>query len=387
MELVLTAEQKMISEAAVAFFKERGVGRLRALRDEARAAHTAPTFSREAWREMADLGWLGLLVPEADGGLGLGLAEAALVVEAAGAKLAPEPLVGSAIYGTDALVRCGDAAQKARWLPRLIAGEAVIAVASEEARSRGELTRCEARAEVQDGVTRLFADKREVIAGAEADVFVVTTRCEGGLVCWLVERDTPGVTVTGVDRVDAFPAARVVLDGVVVDGVKVSALGGSAAGNAVDGLLLARERATVALAAEMLGGMAASLEMTLGYLHEREQFGVKIGTFQALRHRAARCYVELELAKSAVMAAARQCDVPAVDAKSKARLVQAVSLAKARCSDAYDLVTAEAIQLHGGIGVTDEHVIGFYYKRSRVAAATFGDASFHRDRWARVAGY
>jgi acyl-CoA dehydrogenase len=384
MELVLTAEQKMISEAAVAFFKERGVGRLRALRDEAREGQAAPTFSRETWREMADLGWLGLLVPEADGGLGLGLAEAALVVEAAGAKLAPEPLVGSAVYGTEALVRCGDAVQKGRWLPRLIAGEAVIAVASEEARSRGELMRCEARAEVQDGVTRLFADKREAIAGAEADVFIVTTRGEGGLACWLVERDAPGVTVTGVDRVDAFPAARVVLDGVVVDGVKVSALG---SGAAVEGLSLARERATVALAAEMLGGMAASLEMTLGYLHEREQFGVKIGTFQALRHRAARCYVELELAKSAVLAAARQCDVPVIDAKSKARLVQAVSLAKARCSDAYDLVTAEAIQLHGGIGVTDEHVIGFYYKRSRVAAATFGDASFHRDRWARVAGY
>ena len=387
MELVLTAEQKMISEAAVAFFKERGAGRLRMLRDEARAEGRAPTFSRETWREMAELGWFGLLVPEADGGLGLGLSEAVLVLEAAGAKLASEPLVGSAIYGTDALVRCGDAAQRGRWLPRLIAGEAVIAVATEEARSRGDLTRCEARAETADGVTRLFADKREVIAGAEADVFIVTTRRETGLEAWLVERVAPGVTVTGLDRVDAFPAARVVLDGVVVDGAKVSALGALGAQSTVNGLSLARERATVALAAEMLGGMAASLEMTLRYLHEREQFGVKIGTFQALRHRAARCYVEIELARSAIMAAARQCDLPVLDAKSKARLVQAVSLAKARSSDAYDLVAAEAIQLHGGIGVTDEHVIGFYYKRSRVAAATFGDASFHRDRWAQVAGY
>lgn len=398
MELVLTAEQKLIAEAAAAFYKDRGVSRLRALRDEARAASPprAPTFSREVWQEMAELGWLGLTVPEELGGMGLGLAEAALVCEAAGRRLAPEPFIGSALYATATLVACGDEALKGRWLPRVLAGEAILAVAAEERRGRGDPMRCKTSIELgDDGTPRLSGEKIDVVAGAEADAFLVTARhaSGGGIGLWLVERGAPGVTVAALDRVDAFPVARVSFEGVTA----LTPLSGAGAtdtsGDGFAAFLRAREMATVALSAEMLGAMAAAFESTLAYLHERVQFGVKIGTFQALRHRAARAYVELELARSAVMAAAREVDraarrpAQAGDARAWARVQQAVSLAKARCSEAFELVAAEAIQMFGGIGMTDEHDIGFYFKRARVAAATFGDAAFHRDRWARVAGY
>jgi alkylation response protein AidB-like acyl-CoA dehydrogenase len=141
------------------------------------------------------------------------------------------------------------------------------------------------------------------------------------------------------------------------------------------------DEATVALTGEMLGGMSEAFDRTLGYLRERRQFGVAIGSFQALKHRAARLYIELELARSAVMAAARALDVQSADA------AQLVSLAKARLSDAYCLIANEAIQLHGGIGMTDEHDIGFFVKRARVSEMTFGDAAYHRDRFAALSGY
>lgn len=363
-QLMASSEQRMLSQTVAGFFRERGLERHRALRDAARSAGQAPSFSTADWRAMGELGLLSVLVPESDGGMGLGLAEMVLVCEAAGRVLAPEPLVGSAVWATSVLVSCGTEAQKAEWLPRMMSGEAVLSVADED---RGARSGRSVAARVEGG--RLFADKVGVLAGAESDAFIVVG--EGG--AWLVRRSVPGVEVKALDRVDGYPVAEVRLEGVVVGEGGAEPLASGA------GLAKARERATVALCAEMVGGMSAIFEATLAYLDERVQFGVKIGTFQALRHRAARLYIELELAQTAVEAAAA---ADGTDGFSRL-----VSLAKSRCSETYEAVAAEGIQMHGGIGMTDEHIAGFFYKRSRVAAQTLGTAAWHRDRWARLAGY
>lgn len=363
-QLMASPEQRMLGQTVAGFFKGRGLERHRALRDEARGQGRAPSFSREDWRAMGELGLLSVLVPESDGGMGLGMSEVALVCEAAGRALAPEPLVGSAVWATSVIVGCGSEAQRAAWLPRMVSGEAVIAVADED---RGARAGAPVAPRVEGG--RLFADKVGVLAGAESEAFIVTG--DGG--AWLVRRDAPGIEVRALDRVDGFPVAEVRLEGVAVSGDGAEPLATS------EGLALARERATLALCAEMVGGMSAIFEATLAYLDERVQFGVKIGTFQALRHRAARLYIELELAQTAVLAAAA--------ADGGEGFPRLVSLAKSRCSETYELIAAEGIQMHGGIGMTDEHIAGFFYKRARVAAQTLGTAAWHRDRWARLAGY
>jgi alkylation response protein AidB-like acyl-CoA dehydrogenase len=206
-------------------------------------------------------------------------------------------------------------------------------------------------------------------AGGERDA--------SGLSLFLVEAGARGLGVEPQQRVDARPAALVRLDGVEVD---ASALVG-AEGQGGDLLEEVVDRATVGLCAEMLGAMSEAFERTLAYLKQRVQFGVPIGSFQALKHRAAQMFIEIELARSCLMAAARAVDAGAADAPAL------VSLAKARCSDAFVQVANEAVQMHGGIGMTDEHDIGFYLKRARAAAVTFGDAAHHRERWARLRGY
>ncbi|MFO0746599.1 MAG: acyl-CoA dehydrogenase family protein [Myxococcota bacterium] len=221
-----------------------------------------------------------------------------------------------------------------------------------------------------------------MLAGNAADVLVVSARKVGAAPgeapeLWLVDPRAPGVTLVPAARIDGQPCAHATLDGVVVsDDDRVDGSPGL-----LDRLI---DRAAIALSAEMLGSMSAAFDMTLAYLRDRQQFGVLIGTFQALRHRAARMYVEIELVRSAVMAAARTADVPS---GPPALLGQVASLAKARASDAAILVANECLQMHGGIGMTEEHDIGLFFKRARVAAHTFGDAGRHRDRWARLAGY
>jgi alkylation response protein AidB-like acyl-CoA dehydrogenase len=196
---------------------------------------------------------------------------------------------------------------------------------------------------------------------------------------FLVPRDARGLAVEPLHRVDARGAALVRLDGVRVAGDAI--LGAEGQGAALLERVL--DRATIGLGAEMLGGMAACFEMTLDYLRTRKQFGVPIGSFQALKHRAARMFVELELVRSIVLAAHRALD----DGADDARISRLASAAKARCSDAFVLVGNEGVQMHGGIGMTDEHDVGFFLKRARAAEITFGDAAFHRDRVARLDGY
>ncbi|TNF26946.1 MAG: acyl-CoA dehydrogenase [Deltaproteobacteria bacterium] len=376
MKLALNEDQRLIKDSAAAVWKDRGaVERLRKLRD----AGDATGFSRALWDELAGLGWLGLPFPEELGGVGLGVTELCLVLEEAGKTLAPEPLLATTLLAGSALLLGDSDAARTTWLPRISAGEVIATVAWQERARRDEPLSCAAVARsAGDGRVSLHGAKREVLVGAQAELIVVVARDEasGQLGLYAVPGDAEGLTATPLVRVDAFPCARIDLDGVVV--ASDARIGGA------ELLATVLDRAGIGLAAEALGGMSAAFEMTLGWLRERRQFGVPIGSFQALQHRAARLYIDIELCRSVVMAAARTADQPGVPA---AALAQVASLALARTTDTFLRVVDEAVQMHGGVGMTDEHDVGFYLKRARVVAATFGDAAWHRDRWARLAGY
>jgi acyl-CoA dehydrogenase len=377
MDLVLTEDQELIAKTAADFVKEKSpVARMRALRD----AKDATGFSRALWKEMAELGWVGLAFPESLGGAGLGFAELALVLEELGKTLAPEPFLGTVLMGGQALLLGGNDAQKQAWLPRLCAGDAIVSLAHQEARSRYDLQHVETRAAKTGAGWILTGEKTQVLDGHVADALLIPARTSGavseaaGISLFLVTRGAAGLTATRQTRVDSRAAALLTLDGVA---------GELVGGEGEAGALLERviDRARVGLCAEMLGGMQQAFALTLEHLKTRKQFDVPIGSFQALKHRAADVFIEIELAKSVVMAAARAID------EGSPEVGKLASLAKAKCSDAYVLATNEGVQMFGGVGMTDEYDIGLYMKRARAAELTLGDGAFHRTRWASLSGY
>ena len=378
-DLVLTEEQQLLQSTAADFARQSlPVSRLRALRE------TGDGFSRDLWREMGNLGWPGMLLPEEYGGLGLGYADAVVVLEELGKVLAPEPFLSTVLLAGNAILLGGTAAQKQAILPRVASGEAVLALAHHEPRARHRVHHVTTRAAAQgDGSFTITGVKDVVLDGAAAERLVVSARTSGrdddrdGIALVLVDPHAPGVTVTRQQLVDHRSAALVRLENVKVPAdAQLGTLGKGA-----DVLDAALDRAVVGLCAEMLGGMVRAAEMTFAYLKERKQFGVVIGTFQALKHRAARMFIEIELGRSDVMAAARALDEGARDT------AMLVSVATARLSEGYVLVASEAVQMHGGIGMTDEHDVGFYLKRARAAEILLGDAPYHRDRYAKLQSY
>lgn len=379
MPLILTEDQTMLAETARDFASKQEPGRrLRRLRDARDPAGHSP----EVWRQMAELGWLGIPFDEAHGGLGLGLAEVVVVTEALGRGLCPEPYLASVMLGGSALA-LGSAAQQETWLPKVIAGDCYLALAHDEDNRRFSPYAIAAQAVAGKNGHALRGTKSHVLDAPNASAFVVAARTRGapgdrdGITLFLVPREAPGLSVQAQHRIDSTSAGIVTLDGVEVGADAV--VGGKDRG--ADVLDAVIERAAVAASGELLGLAAEALERTLSYMKERVQFGVPIGSFQALKHRAARMFMEVELSRSAVMAAARALDEGSPDAS------RLVSVAKARSSDAAMLVANEAIQMHGGIGMTDEHDIGFFIKRARVLEQTFGDAAYHRNRFAALSGF
>jgi alkylation response protein AidB-like acyl-CoA dehydrogenase len=369
MDLVVTEEQKMLQRAARDFVSGRSsLKRVRGLRDASLRGEEA--FSREIWSEMARLGWLD---PDLPAGM------SRILLEELGRGLAPEPVLPCVVLGGGAIRLGGTDAQRSEHLPAIASGERLVALAYQESQGRYQLDRVATDAERAGSGWILGGEKHQVMGGASADWFVVVAATDEGLTLFLVPREAPGVKVTRQHRLDGRDAAIVRFEGV--------RLGADAAlGEPDQGLALLErviDRATIALTAEMLGVANAAFDMTLDYLKTREQFGVAIGTFQALQHRAAKLFVELELSRSAVMLAHATLDEGAGDLA----IARAASLAKAKLSDVAMLVGHEAIQMHGGIGMTDEHDIGLFVKRARTAELTFGDAAHHRDRFARLDGY
>ena len=379
MPLVLSSEAQMVRDTALAFFQERSpVTALRKLRDD----NDPVGFSRSIWAMIAELGWTGFLVSEDHGGTGFGVTGLAQVMEAAGRTLSATPLLSTALLGASLLDTAGSADQKDEHLPPLIAGERIFALALEEAAHHAP-TRIATTATPSGGGYRLNGTKTFVLDGHVADVLIVVARTSGGrdhrdgITLFLVPADAAGVTRTRTTMLDSRNAARVSFDNVQVGADAV--LGGLDRGS--DVLEPVLDRARACLAAEMLGSASEAFERTVQYLKDRKQFGVAIGSFQALKHRAAQMFCEVEITRSAVMAACSALDERANDAAALC------SLAKAKASDTLYLCGNEGVQMHGGIGMTDEHEIGFFMKRARVAQATFGAAPFHRDRYAALMGY
>jgi acyl-CoA dehydrogenase len=378
MSIVSNEERESIRQAARAFVRDRvPVTHLRELRD----SKDATGFSREVWRQMAHLGFAGLVVPERWGGAGLGYAELGIVAEELGRNLVPTPML-SGVLGAGAVLLGGPDALRDAVLPGVSAGERVVALAHEEGTRftpHAVATRAERRG---DGFV-VRGEKSFVLEGHVADSLVVVARTSGesgareGLTLLHVPRGAPGVATTRLDLVDSRNVARVRLEDVPAGpGDLIGVVDRGA-----DVLDVVLDRGAAMLAAEMLGGAQEAFDRTIAYLKTRTQFGVPIGSFQALKHRAAWMFCEVELTRSLVLEALRAVDLGRADAPGL------VSAAKARATDTYHLVTNEAVQMHGGVGVTDELDIGLYLKRARVAGETLGGAGYHRDRFASLRGY
>lgn len=380
MELILNEEQQLLQNTAREFVNQHSsLRRIRTLRDSGDRLG----FSRTLWREIATLGWLGIIFPEEYGGAGLGYAELMVVLEELGRGLLPEPFIANILLAGNAIATGGSAVQRQAVLPGLIGGDLLLALAHQESRSRHNPHHVDTRAQKASAGWILSGEKVQVLDGFGADRLLVSARTSGatadrqGITLFLLDGQVPGLSIEPQWRIDSRNAAMVHLHEVAAS--KDDVVGQVDQGS--DILDTVTDRATIGLCAEMLGSMNAALAMTLDYLRTRVQFGVPIGSFQALKHRAAKMYIETELARSVVMAAHR-----AIDESSRQVSVLA-SIAKARCSDAFVLIANEAVQMHGGIGMTDEHDTGFFIKRARVAEMTFGDAAYHRDRFARLQGY
>ena len=374
MSFVLSEEQTMLRESARRFLSARSpVSALRALRD----FNVADGFSREIWTEVADVGLTGILIPEAYGGLGFGHVGAGLVCEEIGRNLASVPFLSTAILGADAIVLAASEADKQRLLPEIAAGNHLVAVALDEG-ARHVPDAVQTTAKKTDKGYVLNGSKTFVIDGHVAESLIVSARQEnGGAYLFLIDPATPGVVIERTIMVDSHNMARVDLRDVEVGADRLMS-DGQDASPTIERLL---DIGRASLAAKMLGIAQEAFERTVTYLKDRKQFGVTIGSFQGLQHRAAIMYAEIELSKSVVHRALEAID------SGDADLAKWASLAKAKTCATVKLVTNEAIQMHGGIGMTDEFEIGFFLKRARVAQQTFGDYAFHADRFARLNGY
>jgi alkylation response protein AidB-like acyl-CoA dehydrogenase len=379
MSLVLTEEQELLKQTAAEYVaKNTPVTHLRALRDETDEVG----FSRAVWKEMAELGWTGIVYPEEYGGSDLGFAELGVVLEECGRVLSPYPFLSTVVLGGRAVLAGGSEDQKKQLLSGVCSGDTILALAFQEAGKFSPYA-IETKAEPTGDGFRLTGTKIFVLDGHVADALIVAARTSGkagdrdGITLFLVRPNSEDLTVERTLMIDSRNAARVVLEGVEVSTGDV--LGEVNAGAEILDTVL--DAATVSLAAEMVGIINEAFDRTVQYLKIREQFGVLIGTFQALKHRAAEMFCEVELSQSIVLDALRAID------DERDHCARIVSAAKARCSDAASLVTREAIQMHGGIGMTDEEEIGFFLKRAKAAELTFGDAAYHRDRFASLTGF
>jgi alkylation response protein AidB-like acyl-CoA dehydrogenase len=371
MPLYLSEDQAMLRESARDFMSGEGgiAQQLRKYRD----MNCKDGFGHALWKQFGEMGFTGILVDEADGGLGLGHVEAGIVLEEIGRNLTPSPFLITAVAVVEAL---RGSPLRERWLPGILSGDTVAALAIDE----GPKHRPEAiamQAERSGNGFRLTGAKQFVVQGASADFFVVAAKAEEGLTLFAVEKAATGLAVEGVRLADSSIGARIEFQGVEVDADAV--IGEVGEGWSVLSRLLNAGRAGAA--SEMVGLGTAAMGMTAEYLKQRKQFGRLIGEFQALQHRSAHLYSELEIARAATLKAQQLLDEGSLEAEAL------VSVAKAKAGRTSTLAVQEGVQMHGGIGMTDEYDIGLYMKRDRVLNELFGDANYHADRLARLNGY
>ncbi len=377
--LVLNEEQQMLKDAAKGFLSESApISQLRQLRD----SRDETGFSRELWQSMVEMGFVGTLMLEEFGGSAFGNVGMGQVFEQAGRNLSVAPLLSTAVVGVSALQLAGSAEQKQALLPAIAEGNLLTALAVDETPRHNPARVATTATRQGDGFT-LNGQKSFVIDGHVADKLIVSARSAGaeddrsGLSLFLVDRQAAGVSVERTAMVDSRNAAMVRFDNVQVEATAL--LGEQGQGFEILDKVL--DVANAQLAAELLGVASQAFEVTVKYLQERKQFGVVLGSFQGLQHRCAHLFSELELVKSVVIKALAALDEGADDAS------QLVSLAKAKSSEVAELATNEAVQMHGGMGMTDEFDVGLFMKRARAAQLLFGDYRYHADRFASLRGY
>ena len=379
MKLVLSEEEQFLKDTAKNFADERSpISHFRSLRDN----NDPKLWDKDIWSEMVKLGWPGILIPEEFGGSNFGVTGIGVILQECAKTLTPSPLFATGVLGAYAITQFGNDDQKSNYLPKIVSGEITTALAIDET-SHHEPSKTEMTAKKNDSNFILNGKKIFVIDGASADILIVLARTSGvkgdstGLSLFILNSDTSGIETKKLDMADSRNYANISFNEVIID--ESSLLGDlETAGETVDSIL---DIGRIAMSAEMLGNAESAFEITLDYLKQRKQFGALIGSFQALQHRAAEMFCEIELTKSSVMAAMRAAD------ENSNELQRLSSLSKTMAGETLHLVSNEAIQMHGGIGVTDEYDIGFFLKRARVAEQIFGSAKYHTERYANLSGF
>ena len=379
MPLYHDEDQAMLADTATQFMGEEGgiAKQLRHWRDR----DCKDGFGHDLWKQMAEMGFTGMIVDEADGGLGMGHVEAGIVLEQIGRNLTPSPFLTSSVLAASALAHGSDDV-KGRYLPGLIAGDSVFAVAIDET-AKHRPDRITTRAEKSGNGFRLNGSKSFVIHGASADMIVVAARTSGsdtdddGITLFAVHKDAAGMSHDAVRLVDSSVASHIKFDGVELDGDAV--IGEVDGGRAILDAMLAAGR--IGAAAEGVGVASGAMDLTIDYLKQRKQFGKLIGEFQALQHRASHLYSEVEIARAVTIKTQQLLD----GGSDRAQLMS--SVAKAKVAKAAGLAVKEGVQMHGGVGMTDEYDIGLYMKRDRALQEFLGDQYFHAGRVAQMSGY
>ena len=379
MKLVLTEEEQFLKDTAKNFAEERcPISHFRSLRD----SNDSNLWDKDIWKEMTALGWPGILIPEEYGGSNFGITGISVILEECAKTLTPSPLFATGVLGAFSITNFGNDDQKQDYLPKITGGDLTTALAIDES-SHHNPADTEMVAKKDGKKFVLNGKKTFVIDGASADLLIVLARTSGdkgessGLTLFLIDSNDTGIEKIKLDMADSRNYANINFNNVEVSAKNI--LGDEeTGGETVENIL---DIGRIAIASEMLGNAEAAFETTLDYLKQRKQFGVLIGSFQALQHRAAEMFCELELTKSSVMAAMKAAD------EGSNELQRLSSLSKTMAGETLHLVSNEAVQMHGGIGVTDEYDIGFFLKRARVAEQIFGSAKFHTERYANISGF
>ena len=379
MKLVLTEEEQFLKDTAKNFADERSpITHFRALRDN----NDPLLWDKDLWSEMAKLGWPGILIPEDYGGSNFGITGISVILNECAKTLTPSPLFATGVIGAYSITNYGTDKQKEFYLPKIVSGELTTALAIDES-SHHNPADTEIIAKKEGSNFIINGKKTFVIDGASADLIILLARTSGnkgdmvGLTLFLVDTNSRGVDKIKLDMADSRNYSNINFNNVKIPDIDI--LGDlETGGETIENIL---DIARIAMASEMLGNAEAAFETTLDYLKQRKQFGALIGSFQALQHRAAEMFCEIELTKSSVMGAMKAAD------EGSNELQRLSSLAKTMAGETLHLVSNEAVQMHGGIGVTDEYDIGFFLKRARVAEQIFGSSKYHTERYANLSGF
>ena len=379
MKLVLTEEEQFLKDTAKNFAEERSpITHFRALRDN----NDPLLWDKGLWNEMTKLGWPGILIPEDYGGSNFGITGISVILNECAKTLTPSPLFATGVIGAYSITNYGTEKQKEYYLPKIASGELTTALAVDES-SHHNPANTEIFAKKEDSNFIVNGKKTFVIDGASADLIILLARTSGdkgdmtGLTLFLVDANSNGFETTKLDMADSRNYSNINFNNVKIPDSNI--LGDLETGGEIIENVLDIGR--IAMASEMLGNAEAAFETTIDYLKQRKQFGVLIGSFQALQHRAAEMFCEIELTKSSVIGAMKAAD------EGSNELQRLSSLAKTMAGETLHLVSNEAVQMHGGIGVTDEYDIGFFLKRARVTEQIFGSSKYHTERYANLSGF